>query len=62
MAMLTKRSSSVAGKLKAIDHDYAEYMNTVPQKPIATKLLAHSLPVLFLIGWAAVLIVLLFKS
>ena len=57
--VLQKRSSSVAGDLKAIDPIYEKYLNAIPHKLIATRLLAHGLPGLFLLAWVVVFLVLL---
>lgn len=54
--VLQKRSKYIANVLREVDPMYADYLNAVPRKPMATWLLAHGIPIIFLVGWFAVLI------
>jgi hypothetical protein len=61
MAMLERRSRALARALIRRDRTYEFYHRSVRAKPIVTRLLAHALPLLFIVGWIGVLIVLLNK-
>jgi len=61
-ATLARRTEWLAAKRTGLSPTYKGYLESIPKPPNQTRRLASTLPLLFLIGWAALLVVVVVRS